>query len=75
MVFFSYIAVDQFLFYENDIYYYKMIVILYYFSGQHGDPRCVYVPPSTGQTFFSFRIAYARCGTKPGKIIYNNKQI
>lgn len=27
--------------------------------------RCVYVPPSTGQTFFSFRIAYARCGTKP----------
>ncbi|KAL3280259.1 hypothetical protein HHI36_017754 [Cryptolaemus montrouzieri] len=34
-------------------------------KGQHGDPRCVYVPPSTGQTFFSFRIAYARCGTKP----------
>lgn len=27
--------------------------------------RCVYVPPSTGQTFFSFRIAYTRCGTKP----------
>lgn len=25
----------------------------------------MYVPPSTGQTFFSFRIAYARCGTKP----------
>nr|XP_023026876.1 uncharacterized protein LOC111514868 [Leptinotarsa decemlineata] len=34
-------------------------------KGQHGDPRCVYVPPSTGQTLFSFRIAYARCGTKP----------
>jgi len=34
-------------------------------KGQHGDPRCVYVPPSTGQTFFSFRIAYSRCGTKP----------
>ncbi|CAG9865439.1 unnamed protein product [Phyllotreta striolata] len=34
-------------------------------KGQHGDPRCVYVPPSSGQTFFSFRIAYARCGTKP----------
>lgn len=33
--------------------------------GQHSDPRCVYVPPSTGKTFFSFRIAYARCGTKP----------
>ncbi|KOB77002.1 Uncharacterized protein OBRU01_04770 [Operophtera brumata] len=32
---------------------------------QHGDPRCVYVPPSTGQTYFSFRIAYAKCGTKP----------
>ncbi|KAF7994802.1 hypothetical protein HCN44_004274 [Aphidius gifuensis] len=34
-------------------------------KGQHADPRCVYVPPSTGQTFFTFRIAYARCGTKP----------
>ncbi|KAG8033852.1 hypothetical protein G9C98_008333 [Cotesia typhae] len=34
-------------------------------KGQHADPRCVYVPPSTSQTFFSFRIAYARCGTKP----------
>ncbi|XP_023246675.1 uncharacterized protein LOC106644671 [Copidosoma floridanum] len=34
-------------------------------KGQHSDPRCVYVPPSTSQTFFSFRIAYARCGTKP----------
>ncbi|XP_048477725.1 uncharacterized protein LOC105382310 [Plutella xylostella] len=34
-------------------------------KGQHGDPRCVYVPPSTGQTYFSFRIAYAKCGTKP----------
>ncbi|XP_046673085.1 uncharacterized protein LOC124362535 isoform X2 [Homalodisca vitripennis] len=34
-------------------------------KGQYGDPRCVYVPPSTGKTFFSFRIAYARCGTKP----------
>ncbi|EFN82488.1 Cuticlin-1 [Harpegnathos saltator] len=34
-------------------------------KGQHADPRCVYVPPSTGQTFFSFRIAYAICGTKP----------
>ncbi|XP_011173006.1 uncharacterized protein LOC105205351 [Solenopsis invicta] len=34
-------------------------------KGQHADPRCIYVPPSTGQTFFSFRIAYARCGTKP----------
>jgi hypothetical protein len=35
------------------------------FSGQHSDPRCIYVPPSTGKTFFSFRIAYSRCGTKP----------
>ncbi|XP_076258680.1 zona pellucida domain-containing protein miniature isoform X2 [Rhynchophorus ferrugineus] len=34
-------------------------------KGQHGDPRCVYVPPATGQTFFSFKIAYSRCGTKP----------
>ncbi|XP_073992390.1 zona pellucida domain-containing protein miniature isoform X3 [Rhodnius prolixus] len=34
-------------------------------KGQYADPRCVYVPPSTGKTFFSFRIAYARCGTKP----------
>ncbi|XP_063244230.1 cuticlin-1 [Bacillus rossius redtenbacheri] len=34
-------------------------------KGQHADPRCTYVPPSTGRTFFSFRIAYARCGTKP----------
>ncbi|XP_029167683.1 uncharacterized protein LOC114938096 [Nylanderia fulva] len=34
-------------------------------KGQHADPRCIYVPPSTGQTFFTFRIAYARCGTKP----------
>ncbi|XP_050428648.1 cuticlin-1-like isoform X2 [Adelges cooleyi] len=34
-------------------------------KGQYGDPRCVYVPPSTGKTFFTFRIAYARCGTKP----------
>ncbi|KAG5881643.1 hypothetical protein JTB14_037807 [Gonioctena quinquepunctata] len=34
-------------------------------KGQHGDPRCVYVPPSSKQTLFSFRIAYARCGTKP----------
>lgn len=34
-------------------------------KGQYGDPRCVYVHPSTGRTFFSFRIAYARCGTKP----------
>jgi len=33
--------------------------------GQHSDPRCVYVPPSTGKTFFSFRISYSRCGTKP----------
>jgi len=33
--------------------------------GQHSDPRCVYVKPSTGKKFFSFRIAYARCGTKP----------
>ncbi|GFG30884.1 hypothetical protein Cfor_07449, partial [Coptotermes formosanus] len=34
-------------------------------KGQYADPRCVYVPPSTGKTFFAFRIAYARCGTKP----------
>ncbi|CAI6366477.1 unnamed protein product [Macrosiphum euphorbiae] len=34
-------------------------------KGQYADPRCVYVPPSTGKTFFTFRIAYARCGTKP----------
>lgn len=37
----------------------------YHISGQHSDPRCVYVPPSTGKNFFSFRIAYGRCGTKP----------
>lgn len=23
------------------------------------------MPPSTGKTFFAFRIAYAKCGTKP----------
>ncbi|XP_050532736.1 uncharacterized protein LOC126900815 [Daktulosphaira vitifoliae] len=34
-------------------------------KGQYGDPRCVYVPPSSGKTFYTFRIAYARCGTKP----------
>lgn len=34
-------------------------------KGQYGDPRCVYVPPSTGKTYYTFRIAYARCGTKP----------
>lgn len=34
-------------------------------KGQHSDPRCVYVPPSSGKTFFSFRISYSRCGTKP----------
>lgn len=34
-------------------------------KGQHSDPRCIYVPPSTGKTFFSFRISYQRCGTKP----------
>lgn len=34
-------------------------------KGQYGDPRCVYVPPSTGKTFYTFRIAYSRCGTKP----------
>ncbi|KAG5684767.1 hypothetical protein PVAND_013980 [Polypedilum vanderplanki] len=34
-------------------------------KGQHSDPRCIYVPPSSGKTFFSFRIAYSRCGTKP----------
>lgn len=36
-----------------------------YVLGQHSDPRCIYVPPSTGKTFHSFRIAYSRCGTKP----------
>ncbi|KAJ1529640.1 hypothetical protein ONE63_006404 [Megalurothrips usitatus] len=34
-------------------------------KGQYGDPRCVYVPPSTGKASFSFRIAYSHCGTKP----------
>ncbi|XP_053681870.1 uncharacterized protein LOC128732612 [Sabethes cyaneus] len=34
-------------------------------KGQHSDPRCIYVPPSTGKTFFTFRISYSRCGTKP----------
>lgn len=47
----------------------NLLIEYYIILGQHGDPRCVYVPPSTGQTFFSFRIAYARCGTKPGKFI------
>jgi len=36
-----------------------------FFTGQHSDPRCIYVPPSTGKKQFSFRIAYSRCGTKP----------
>lgn len=35
------------------------------YVGQHSDPRCIYVPPSSGKTFYAFRIAYARCGTKP----------
>ena len=34
-------------------------------KGQYGDPRCLYVPPSTGKASFSFRIAYSHCGTKP----------
>lgn len=34
-------------------------------KNQHSDPRCIYVPPSSGKTFFSFRISYSRCGTKP----------
>ncbi|XP_055370758.1 uncharacterized protein LOC129605186 [Condylostylus longicornis] len=34
-------------------------------KGQHSDPRCIYVPPSTGKTFFQFRISYSKCGTKP----------
>ncbi|XP_055587005.1 uncharacterized protein LOC129739551 [Uranotaenia lowii] len=34
-------------------------------KGQHSDPRCIYVPPSTSKTFFTFRISYSRCGTKP----------
>lgn len=38
---------------------------LYHFTGQHSDPRCIYVPPATGKKQFSFRIAYSRCGTKP----------
>lgn len=41
------------------------LIFIFLISGQHSDPRCVYVPPSTGKTFFTFRIAYARCGTKP----------
>lgn len=52
--------------------FFIVILILFCFflvlcacTGQHSDPRCVYVPPSTGKTFFAFRIAYARCGTKP----------
>lgn len=36
-----------------------------HYVGQHSDPRCIYVPPSSGKTFYAFRIAYARCGTKP----------
>lgn len=54
---------------EKCIQMYCWIIFLFFFSyefiGQHSDPRCVYVPPSTGKTFFAFRIAYARCGTKP----------
>ncbi|XP_035791932.1 uncharacterized protein LOC118466530 [Anopheles albimanus] len=34
-------------------------------KGQHSDPRCIYVPPSSSKTFFTFRISYSRCGTKP----------
>lgn len=34
-------------------------------KGQHGDQRCIYVQPSSKKTFYTFRIAYSRCGTKP----------
>ncbi|GBP51716.1 hypothetical protein EVAR_96267_1 [Eumeta japonica] len=46
----------------------KRLNIIVLSSSQHGDPRCVYVPPSTGQKYFSFRIAYAKCGTKPASV-------
>lgn len=42
-----------------------LIAMRRYYVGQHSDPRCIYVPPSSGKTFYAFRIAYARCGTKP----------
>lgn len=34
-------------------------------KGQHSDQRCIYVQPSSKKTFYTFRIAYSRCGTKP----------
>lgn len=36
-----------------------------HYVGQHSDPRCIYVPPSSGKTFYAFRIQYSSCGTKP----------
>lgn len=42
-----------------------VVVVQIVYVGQHSDPRCIYVPPSSGKTFYAFRIAYARCGTKP----------
>lgn len=49
----------------QDVFFQKNLQIGISIIGQHSDPRCIYVPPSTGKTFFSFRIAYSRCGTKP----------
>lgn len=51
----------------GNVAYNPLTYPLYHYpqKGQHSDPRCVYVPPSTGKTFFSFRISYSRCGTKP----------
>lgn len=49
----------------NKISVTSLVKNIFNILGQHSDPRCVYVPPSTGKTFFAFRIAYARCGTKP----------
>ena len=36
-----------------------------FFVGHASDPNCIYVQPLSGKSFYSFRIPYARCGTKP----------
>lgn len=45
----------------------QVILLLCYIIlvGQYSDPNCIYVPPSSGKTFYAIRVPYARCGTKP----------
>lgn len=35
------------------------------FVGHINDPNCLYVPPLSGKSFYTIRVPYARCGTKP----------